>query len=259
MRALTAALIIGLADPAYAAQPDPRAALQRARVCWAALDPDCASSALVEVRAALLDAGFTADERHEAWRLSAEVALAQGLDAQPYLAALLELDPAFAPRWPEAWLAALAVAREAAPDRLPPTLRIDLPTEARPKTALPITVVADDPSGIQRCTAIVDGVLIPLLSADGVTFRGTLPKARAPQLVVVVEAADRAGNVARTESRVQITTPPTRATPVVETWWFWTLVGVVVVGGAVGLGLALSDDDPGITPTGDLDIHPEVP
>ncbi len=256
MRAVAACLVIALANPAHAR--DPQGALQRARVCWAALDPDCAMAALIEVRAAITELGPA--DRHEAWRLSAEVALAQGADAQPYLAALLELDPAFAPRWSEAWLAALEVARKAAPDRLPPTVRVELPTTVRPKSTAEITVFADDPSGIQGCDVTVDGQRTALLSADGLTFRGTLPKARAPGLLVIVEVEDRAGNVARSEHPITVTTPPSRATPVVETWWFWTVVGVVVVGGAVGLGLALSGSDaPVASPTGDLDIHPEVP
>ncbi len=59
--------------------------------------------------------------------------------------------------------------------------------------------------------------------------------------------------------------PPTRATAtadvtatatvthspaVYETWWFWTVVGVVVVGGAVGIGVAASGDEP--LPVSDL-------
>ncbi len=36
---------------------------------------------------------------------------------------------------------------------------------------------------------------------------------------------------------------PSDASPAVyETWWFWTIVGAVVVGGAVGAGVALSAD-----------------
>jgi len=31
---------------------------------------------------------------------------------------------------------------------------------------------------------------------------------------------------------------------VYETWWFWTIVGAVIVGGAVGIVLATSGDDP---------------
>jgi tetratricopeptide (TPR) repeat protein len=35
--------------------------------------------------------------------------------------------------------------------------------------------------------------------------------------------------------------PPVRAAAVHETWWFWTIVGVVVTGAAVGIGVAASD------------------
>ena len=41
------------------------------------------------------------------------------------------------------------------------------------------------------------------------------------------------------------TAPPAEASPAVyETWWFWTIVGAVVVGGAVGIGVAASGDAP---------------
>lgn len=41
------------------------------------------------------------------------------------------------------------------------------------------------------------------------------------------------------------TAPPSEASPAVyETWWFWTIVGAVVVGGAVGIGVAASGDAP---------------
>lgn len=44
-------------------------------------------------------------------------------------------------------------------------------------------------------------------------------------------------------------TAPSRGEPaaspaVYETWWFWTVVGVVVVGSAVGIGVAASGDVP---------------
>ena len=38
------------------------------------------------------------------------------------------------------------------------------------------------------------------------------------------------------------TRPTHRGSAVYETWWFWTIVGVVVVGGAVGVGVAVSGD-----------------
>jgi len=36
--------------------------------------------------------------------------------------------------------------------------------------------------------------------------------------------------------------PDAASHAVYETWWFWTIVGAVVVGGAVGVGVALSGD-----------------
>ncbi len=37
---------------------------------------------------------------------------------------------------------------------------------------------------------------------------------------------------------------PADSPAVYETWWFWTIVGVVVTGGAVGIGVAMSGDAP---------------
>lgn len=41
-------------------------------------------------------------------------------------------------------------------------------------------------------------------------------------------------------TNVQLTQPPPPKSPVYKKWWLWTAVGVVVAGGAVGLGLGLS-------------------
>lgn len=46
---------------------------------------------------------------------------------------------------------------------------------------------------------------------------------------------------------------PTSDTPVVEEWWFWTLIGVAVVGAGVGIGLAVGSHDELEPPTpGDI-------
>lgn len=40
--------------------------------------------------------------------------------------------------------------------------------------------------------------------------------------------------------------PPPQRTPLVRRWWFWTVIGVVVTGAAVGLGVGLGVQDDGI-------------
>lgn len=266
---VAACLAFGPHARAVEPAPDIRAQLARARVCWAALDPECAEAALVDVRAAL--DSLDPPQRSEALRLSAEVALAgeRSNDAHTHLLALLALEPRFAPTgWPAAWLAALAAARAAAPDRLPPDLKVSLPSEVRPKTAIAIEVRADDPSGVARCELIVaDETRIALLSADGLSFRGEIPKAlvRSPELLVRIEAADRGGNLAtwpaQGSQRIAVTAPLVKDPPLTSRWWFWTAIGAVVAGGVVGLLVALDGADAAADPgaTGNLNIFPETP
>lgn len=243
-------VLLLLGRGAHAAPPpaeDLRAELDRARVCWAALDPECAESALQSVRAHLAD--LPPEQQIEALRLSAEVALSseQAIEAHDHLLALLALDPRFAPpAWPGPWLEALARARAAAPDRLPPELTVTVPAEVRPKTNVAIEVRAHDPGGVARCELVLaDGTRVPLLSADGVVFRGELPKARvrAPELLVHIEASDRAGNLARWPTvaahRIAVTAPIVKDPPLTSRWWFWTAIGAVVIGGTIGLVVAL--------------------
>ena len=48
------------------------------------------------------------------------------------------------------------------------------------------------------------------------------------------------------ETRPQIAEPPTEIreeTPIHQEWWFWTAIGVAVVGGAVAIGFALKPGD----------------
>ena len=62
----------------------------------------------------------------------------------------------------------------------------------------------------------------------------------------VAQAADDAGDSHTTNADDdRAASDATGASPAVyETWWFWTIVGVVVVGGAVGIGVAASGDEP---------------
>ena len=228
----------------------PRAALERARVCWAALDPDCAEGGLGEARAGI--EGLDPDEQREVLRLSAEVALSteRSGDAERWLLELLARDPRFSPTgWPDPWLAVLERARKVAPDRLPPILAVTVASETPSGRPLEVVVRADDPSGVARCELVIGASRVALLAADGLTFRGDVARDRVkpPELAFHVEAVDRAGNVARWpesgEQRV-IVTPPPASTPITRQWWFWTAIGAVVVGGAVALVWALGGDDP---------------
>lgn len=223
-------------------------ALERARVCWAALDPECAEEALAIVRAEL--ATLSPEARLEALRISAEVALAGGRtdDARRDLVAILEAEPRFSPRgWPAPWLEALEEAKAVAPDRLPPEVVVSVAEETPPKTALRVEVRAEDRSGIARCELVVaGGARVTLMSADGVVFVGEIARelVRVPAVEVVIEVVDREGNVARWPEvgahAVRVVAPPKAPAPALTSrWWFWTVIGVAVAAGAVGLAVAL--------------------
>lgn len=211
-----------------AAAPKAARALARARVCRAALDYPCAERELAAARAGL--AALAADGQREVLALSAEVALAQGkvTAADGHLDALLAVAPTFAPSrdaWPPAWRARLEAARRRAPDRAPPALTVHLPVAARPGEPLPVSVVAEDPSGVAGVSvwlATTPGPLSgstgragdapdhangpheppgggaehKLATTDGVTWRGTLPgvEVRGRALRVWVTAWDLRGN-----------------------------------------------------------------
>lgn len=60
--------------------------------------------------------------------------------------------------------------------------------------------------------------------------------------------AQAAGGTSASVEMVASTAPardvPADSPAVYETWWFWTIAGVVVTGGAVGIGVAMSGDAP---------------
>jgi hypothetical protein len=65
----------------------------------------------------------------------------------------------------------------------------------------------------------------------------------------VAQAADDTTTSRATDERAA-RDPSRDASTVYETWWFWTIVGAVVVGSAVGIGVAASGDEP--LETGDV-------
>jgi hypothetical protein len=261
--------------------PSARAALERARICWEAVDLACAARELTLARATLSD--LEPAERLEVLRLSAELALA-GDDREAARARckdLLELEPRFAPTtWPEAWRTVLDEARRLLPDRLPPRITLDPPRSVPARKPVTLAVKVTDPSGAGRCELVLPAtppatpealpaeLRLPLATRDGETFELILPaeRVRPPAVLFHVEAWDRAGNGPTRWPEVgshalPVDAPPTVATPpLTERWWFWTAIGAVVVGGAVALALAL-DDAPAAAPgsSGDLAVTIELP
>jgi hypothetical protein len=248
------------------AEPAPHTAserLQRAEVCMAALDFDCARR---ELEAAAPGIDTLSKSRHHL-RLVAEVALAQERpkDADSALDALLELAPDFAPQtgtWPDAWLAALDRAHKRAPDRSPPTLVVQAPTAAMDGQVIEISAETEDRSGVGRVMLYVarthgDALSFALGTTDGRHWRVKLDASlvRAPAVEFWVEAFDQHGNgptrwgAPETPKSIVISLPEiAEEAAFYETWWFWTAVGVGVVAGGVGLALALREDSPGGEP-----------
>ncbi|MCC6622121.1 MAG: hypothetical protein IT385_12735 [Deltaproteobacteria bacterium] len=237
-------------------EPTPMPPLERARLCWAALDAECAEAALVEARAGL--AALAPGERLAVLVMSAEVALSadRGDAAREHLRAALEIEPRLAPAWPEAWLATLAEVRRTMPDRLPPTIRLELPDSLPPKRPALVRVHVDDPSGVSRVVVRVGGRELVCATTDGLLWQVEVPRemVKIPDLTVEAVAADRLGNEASERAVVAVVppiAPPTRDPPVTSRWWFWTAIGVgvaaiattvaLVVDGGAGEGSAAVD------------------
>ncbi len=244
-----------------AAAPAPPAIdrhLERARVCLAALDYECADAELAEARA--LTATATSEQKIATLWASAELSLALGESraADQHLDGLVAASPAAtAPKaWPSAWQAALQRAHERAPDRSPPTLTPRTSeTEVVAGEDTVLEVDASDKSGVARVRAFVVGANgvteLPMVTGDSLRWRATIAGSDVMPPVVRywIEATDRAGNgPARLGSQARPLELPVRDIPVahgddsiLETWWFWTAVGVVVAGSAVAVGLTLDD------------------
>ncbi|MCA9610096.1 MAG: tetratricopeptide repeat protein [Myxococcales bacterium] len=126
------------------------------------------------------------------------------------------------------------------------------PPEAERETEVPLSAEVDDPDG--RVSSLVlayrqgtDAVFTRLdtqRQSDG-SFRATIPAdAVAPPLVeYYFEALDADG--LPVAARGDVAAPLRIAVPepggnVLEEWWFWTIIGVVVVGGVVG-GIIIAD------------------
>ena len=230
--------------------------LVRARLCMAALDYDCAREELALARAAADELGGA--ERQEALRMSAETALALELprEAERHLVDLLAVAPDFAPppgAWPPAWREALDRARSLVPDTRPPRLVVEAPARVEVGREAAFRVQAEDRSGVAGVALLVrlpagagtGAVRFAMTTTDGRTWLGRVPAelVHGDALAVWIEASDRVGNgPARWGSpeapqRLPVVRPLPEPTPLLETWWLWTAIGVgaaVVAGVAVG-------------------------
>jgi hypothetical protein len=272
--ALPTALV---ALPAPADDAGPPARLERARVCQAALDYECAEREIGALRGDL--DRLPAADRVQALRILAEVALATGRRdvADERLRALLDLKPDFEPRpgaWPPGWVSALDRARLEMPDRLPPELRVDVPAPVRARSPMTVEARVSDRSGVGAVTLFVAGnpeLRLPMATSDGQAWTATVPGERIdePDVAIRVEAFDLAGNgPARWGSpgeprRVPVSPPAAEPeTPLVKQWWLWTVVGAVAIGTGVGiyyLARMGQGSDAGVPGPGRLDVEVRWP
>jgi hypothetical protein len=250
-RGLALALLLSLIPLPGAGQENAAVlGLKRARACQAALDYPCAEEELAGVRRQVAD--LAPEMRITVFRLSAETALASGrkADADGHLQALLEADPRFEPppgAWPSGWAAELEKVRAAMPDREPPLLVVQMPTEVRVGAVAVVRARASDRSGVGPVVLGVGGIAparIAMTTTDGQTWSATVPapQVRDPALLLWVEAVDLKGNgPARwgsEESPLSVPVgkaPPPPPPPLVKRWWFWTVLGVAAAGTGVGI------------------------
>jgi hypothetical protein len=277
-KAVVPLLLVLVAASVNAAPPTPKERLERARVCMAALDFDCAEAELREARAAL--ATLAGPEAVDVLRLSAEAAFATGRKeaAASHVETLLGIAPDFEPgakAWPPVWREVLQRLRAALPDRAVPELEVEAPGSAPAGRDLELKVRATDPSGVGGVTIHVDGTPprpIPLATADGRTWTGVVPGplVAEPGLDLWITAFDLKGNgpaewgTPGSPRRIPVSPvpsrPPAERPSILTRWWFWTAVGVVAAGTGVGIWLLARNRGSDKGPTGQTSgtVHVEV-
>jgi hypothetical protein len=257
---LTAALMVFVCTSS-AVLARPLDNLERGRVCWFALDLECAERELMDAHRER--EVLTPDQRVELLSLLAELNLSADRpeSARTHLVELLNLEPTFSPKWPAPWLVTLDEARRLAGDRLPPTITASLPATAKADKPLVISAQIRDPSGVARVEAAVDERRIALSTTDGERWSTTLPRELVKAgLSIQILAWDRHHNGPATfpaaPHAVAIEAEPTPA--ITSRWWFWASIAGAA-GLAVALGFALAPSSSPSSSSGDLGIKLELP
>jgi len=250
--------------------------LTQAKLCYDEGDFECAATSLTAARAGV--SGLTEDQRVETHALSAAVMLHQdkAAVAEAQLELLLGLRHNYRPAgWKKHWLKLLERVRRKVPDRTPPDMTVTSPVGPREGEPATFRVEAYDGSGVDRVELTIRDAAgatrsIAFTSSDRQTWLATLPGKEVPKegLVVWVSAWDKRGNGTTWGSpaapqRVAVTPnwaatskpgPPREDNDggIHEKWWFWTIVGAVVVGTALGVGLGVGLAEPDPVPAGGL-------
>ncbi|MEM9068403.1 MAG: hypothetical protein AAGE52_07845 [Myxococcota bacterium] len=197
---------------------------------------------------------------------SAYVVLDREPDAEEAFRAMIDIDPYHIVREPsgspkiEEFVETLRrqLVSDAALDRSL-SLSTELPRASRVGLSTNVRVDVDGPA--ERVSMVTLYVRADdetewhavVLRGAGGSFEGTIPARRvAGELELYVEARDAAGRVVtrgaepfrpltlRIRERER---GPSEEEPLRRKWWLWTIVGVVLVGLAVGVGVAVSDPE----------------
>lgn len=146
-----------------------------------------------------------------------------------------------------------------------PRDRLVVSVDGQDHTAL-VGIAAPADPGAHEVTARRDGEIVAQATVDvsaGATASASLTipplpvvETEAPSVPPLVATDDGRGPGASSDlDRALAPSDPPRDEhhEVYEEWWLWTIVGVVVVGTAVGVGVGVATSDPGtVLPTGSL-------
>ena len=146
-------------------------------------------------------------------------------------------------------------------------IRVDLPAAARANAATEVRLAVSSPA-IARLVIEVRGDHDVAFRAQDVAVAGGSvvasipPLADATELEIYVEGRDASGRLVTREGspllplrlpvRGEATTSSGGGGSILEEWWLWTIIGVVVVGAAVGIGVGVGTSGTAQAPTGTL-------
>jgi len=224
------------------------------------------AGAVEALRRALAVSGTSEALRLEAYEYlgASYLVLEQRSDARAAFLEMLAIDPYHALREPTGSpKIATFVARlraEVAPDAaLDPDVRIacELPRAGRVGSALRVIVRTAGGAAVASVRVRVRGQTDETWETieaepDGARFVATIPARAASDLLeLYAEARDERGRLlaragapsAPLSIEIRATVGAPRATALYERWWFWTAVGVVVVGASIGVGLAATSGE----------------
>jgi len=279
LRSLIVVLMLAaLASPASAQTDDAQALLEQGRRLYADLEYQEAESVLTRALATpgLPDAfrvqvletlGFVqvVEDEEPAARSSFERLFA----IDPYY---IVREPSGSPRVEEI---VESVRSRVAPDAaIDPeaAIRMDLPAAARPDDPTEVRLAVSSPAIVRLVIRVRGDHDVAFHSQDvsvsgGSVVASIAPVSDATELEIYVEGRDARGRLVTREGSALLPLHlPVRGEPaghgdaggsILEEWWFWTIVGVVVVGAAVGIGVGVvvgssgpTQADPGTLPPG---------